>query len=102
MSRANQVEGWPGSDRIERNRSRFIAEAVRHELQQRRRVMALWGGGCGVLQRQALYFPGPDAGANVGQPREPFLLQLLRGQGGAAAGVAEHHRGPGQRNKTVS
>jgi hypothetical protein len=32
----------PGSDQIERNCSRFIAEAVRHKRNGRRRIMALW------------------------------------------------------------
>ena len=40
-----------GIDRIERNRSRFIAEAVRHELQRRQRL---------ELQR-SLQTPHPDS-----------------------------------------
>jgi len=60
------------------------------------------GGGYRVLQRQALRPPEPDNPAHVGHPYKSFLLQLLRGQGGVAAGVAEDNRGPDQRNKTFS
>jgi hypothetical protein len=50
---------WPGSARIEHNRSRFITEAVRHELQRRPRVKAPWEWLRG-LQRQALSLPSND------------------------------------------
>lgn len=40
---------------------------------------------------QPLRLPGPQAAAQVRHTGEPFFLQLLRGQGGTAAGVAEHH-----------
>lgn len=60
------------------------------------------GSACRVLQRQALRLPEQENSAHVGHPCEPFLLQLLRGQGGVAAGVAEDNPGPNQRNKTVS
>jgi hypothetical protein len=40
-----------GIDRIERNRSRFIAEAVRHELQRRQRLELL----------RSLEAPHPDS-----------------------------------------
>jgi hypothetical protein len=60
------------------------------------------GSGYQVLQRQALRLPEPDNPAHVGHPCESLPLQLLRGQGGTAAGVAEDNTGPDQRNKTVS
>lgn len=44
-----------GIDRIERNRSRFIAEAVRHELQRRRRLELL----------RSLHEPHPDSTATT-------------------------------------
>ena len=44
-----------GIDRIERNRSRFIAEAVRHELQRRRRLELL----------RSLEAPHPDTAATA-------------------------------------
>jgi len=44
-----------GIDRIERNRSRFIAEAVRHELQRRQRLELL----------RSLEAPHPDTAATA-------------------------------------
>jgi Arc/MetJ-type ribon-helix-helix transcriptional regulator len=44
-----------GIDRIERNRSRFIAEAVRHELQRRQRLELL----------RSLESPHPDTAATT-------------------------------------
>jgi hypothetical protein len=61
------------------------------------------GSGCRVLLgAMTLRLPEPYTPAHVGHPCEPLLLQLLCGQDGVAAGVAEDNRGPDQRNKTVS
>jgi hypothetical protein len=60
------------------------------------------GSGCRVLQRQTLRLPEQENPAHVGHPCESLLMQLLRSQGGVAAGVAEDSRGPDQRNKTFS
>jgi hypothetical protein len=57
----------PGSNRIERNRSRFIAEAVRHKRHGRHRGMALWEWLL-VLSRQIPRFAGPDIPANDDHP----------------------------------
>jgi hypothetical protein len=55
-----------------------------------------------LLGAMTLRLPEPYTPAHVGHPCEPLLLQLLCGQDGVAAGVAEDNRGPDQRNKTVS
>jgi hypothetical protein len=65
-------------DKVERNRSRFIAEAVEHELQRRRRAALL----------QSVTNPHPDTGAlaDIGLadwvsdlPQEDDLVDLSRG-----------------------
>lgn len=56
---------------------------------------------CVVLQREILRILGPDSPAHLGHPCEPLLLMLLRGKGGAAAEVAEDHRGPDKLNKKI-
>jgi hypothetical protein len=65
-----------GIDRIESNRSRFIAEAVRHELQRRQRLELL----------RSLEAPHPDSVATAALPEgDSDLLD-------PSAGVPMHWR----------
>ncbi|MBM5813601.1 MAG: hypothetical protein FJ062_02375 [Cyanobacteria bacterium M_DeepCast_100m_m1_067] len=70
-----------GIDHYERNRSRFIAEAVRHELKRRRRL---------ELQR-SLDTPHPDSLATAGLGLQSWAKSLPRADGDLldpTAGVA--------------
>jgi len=61
-----------GIDRVERNRSRFIAEAVRHELQRRRRLELL----------RSLEEPHPDSLATAALGLERWGQELPAGDSG--------------------
>ena len=60
-----------GIDRIERNRSRFIAEAVRHELARRRQVALL----------QSIHRPHPDTVALVDTGLADWVSDLPADEG---------------------